>query len=574
MKNFLMAWVCVVSTTVSALTVNRLNGSATILYIDFSIPGPVLSLELVRAYNSITAVNENSGWNGAFGWGWTSLAESLMTITGDRKVLLRDGLSGNTLTFAAEKEDPSVRQTFLAAIKKAYFKQKLGREISAGELSRLSLPDRMQSQLLSNPAYRAELAVKYNVTSPVPRGEVLVSSEYGYQTIEFRNNHWIRLHDGIAQEYDKEGRIIRQTDKNGFTIWFRYSAQNKNQIAVIESDDKSVSLRFSLRKDRISEIVDNRNLKATYQYDKDGNLIDVTDSANQKVKYKYESKRFPHLITSIEYLSSGLQKASREIRYDENGLVTFQKDKDGTETTFSYGKSPSNPQDNFWTKFVTKVPNGRSDEQYDEYTIKTQPNGIRYLYRQETRKKGKTVVTVYTPCCGKPARVVENGAVTDYKYYPDGLLMEKISPSEMIRLEYDPRWKKISKISQNGVVSDFRYDSRGNLIAASNSRQETVNLDYDRFGRIVEMRSPTNVRLSFRYGNQGKPILIENKQVGTIRIAYDPYGKIIRTETVSAIVKGRVPSRKQPQEVIQTIMKGFQNLLNIIRPAGVQMSMG
>ena len=152
--------------------------------------------------------------------------------------------------------------------------------------------------------------------------------------------------------------------------------------------------------------------------------------------------------------------------------------------------------------------------------------------------------------------------------------MKKSSPSETLKIEYDPRWKKISKITQNAVTSVFKYDGRGNLVTASNSRKESVKLDYDRYGRIIKMRSPSGSNISFRYGNLGKPILIEDTAVGTIRITYDPSGKIIRAETVSPKVSGRKLSRKEPREIIQSVMKGFRSLLDIIRPAGVQLPVG
>ncbi len=587
MKNLLLALCCIASTAALALNVNRLNGSVNLLYVDFSIPGPVLPVELTRAYNSITALNENTGWNGLFGWGWTTLSESLLTVTGDRRVLLRDGQSGNTLTFAKEKEDPTIQERFLQEVKRAFFEQKMGQAQSAAELSTKTLPPRMQSQLQTDPAFRAEIAVKYKIKSEIPRGEVLTSTEYGYQTISFRNGQWIREYDGITQAYDKNGRIVRQTDKNGFTLLFKYATdiggqaggqtntQDGGRLIRMESEDKSVFLRFSMKQDRVSEVIDNRNLKATYTYDSNGNLIQVTDSSNQVFAYRYENKRLPHLITAIDYVSeSRVKRVYREIKYDDNGLIAFNREKDGTEIQYTYGKSASDPQDHFWTKYVKVSPNGQREEQFDDYTIKTQPDGVRYLYRQETRLNGKTKITLFTPCCGKPSKTIESGVETDFTYYANGLLKERASPTESMRIEYDPRFKKISQIIQNGLTSNFRYDSKGNLTSASNSRNEVVNLSYDGYGRITILQSPKGSKITFSYGNLGKPVVISDKALGTIRLSYDPAGKITRTETVSPKLRGRVPTTRRPQEIIRAVTREFKELLNIIRPAGVQMPLG
>lgn len=81
--------------TSQAVVVNRVNGGMNAIYIDFSIQGMIIPLEVVRTYNSITALNEVTGWPGSFGWGWTSPFESALITTAERNVILRDGGTGN-----------------------------------------------------------------------------------------------------------------------------------------------------------------------------------------------------------------------------------------------------------------------------------------------------------------------------------------------------------------------------------------------------------------------------------------------------------------------------------------------
>lgn len=554
----------------NGLTINRINGGATIIYIDFSITGNAVPLELVRSYNSITATNETTGWSGAFGWGWTSAFETTLTITPERHVILRDGGTGNTILFKPEKEDPKAKETFYKNFKRAYFEKKKGRKLSTDELNKLQLPEKIATRLRSDPQYRGQEAARYGIKGSVPRGELLISSEYGYQTIQFKNNQWVREKDGITQIFDKEGRLFQQIDKNGFRFNFKYSNVQKGQLVEISDQDKSSSIKFSWNQDRVAEIVDNRGEKSKYSYDGLGNLVQVIDSNHQTYAYKYENKKYPHLLTRIDYLSenTGKEKVYRELRYDDSGLVTFHRDKDGAEISYHYGRNSNDPENNFWTRMTRKF-NGTKEEIYDEFLIKPRTDGSKYLYKQETKQNGAATVTIFTSCCGKPSQIVKNGQVTNFKYSEDGLLIEKVGPNEDIRIEYDPNWKKISKVVQNGLVSQYTYDSRGNLIKASNSRKEQVTLKYDRIGRITEMTDPEGKNISFKYGNQGKPTLISEKGVGTIRIDYDADGRILKTETMLHAQKGRKPSEAKSQEVIKRVMKGFQNLLDIIRPAGV-----
>jgi len=571
-KLFLLALLVFLSSELQGLIVNRLNGGGSITYVDFSIPGMVIPLELVRTYNSITALNEASGWQGAFGWGWTSPFETTLTTTPERHVVLRDGGTGNALLFKPEKEDPKVKQAFFENVKRAYFESNQGRKLTPAELSKLALPQKMLARLKTDPQYRVEVAAKFNIKGAIPKGELLISSEYGYQTILFKDNQWVRERDGVTQIFDNEGRLIRQVDKNGFYFDFKYSPVQKHQLAEMVSQDRTASLKFTWRQERITEVTDNQNHHSRYAYDPSGNLVQVTDSNSQTYLYRYESKKFPHLLTRIDYQteSAGKEKIFREIRYDENGLVVLHRDKDGSETQYVYGKSSQDPENNFSTKTIRKAK-GSTEELFEEFFIRNRPDGTKYLYKQETKQGGVSTVTLFTTCCGKPTQTIRNGEVTNFKYYDNGLLAEKIGPKEEIQIEYDPRFKKVTKVNQNGFVSKYEYDNRGNLIKAYNTKNQRVVLKYDKFGRIVEMTDPEGKNISFKYGDRGKPVLIREKGVGTIRIDYDKEGRIQRTETVVSKEGERKPSEAKSQEVVRQIMKSFQSLLDILRPAGANL---
>ncbi len=553
-----------------ALTVNRLNGGGNVIYIDFSLAGASVPLELVRTYNSITAVSEGNGWDGAFGWGWTTPFETTLTTTPDRHVLLRDGTTGNTVTFRPNKEKPGDKKQFFTSIKRAYFERQKGKKLTDAELAKMQMPEPMQLKLKSDPAYRKELANKFNLQGEVPNDELLTSSEFGFETIQFKNNQWMREKAGVTQLFDKDGRLVKQIDKNGYFFEYKYNPKQPQQLASITSQDQTLSLKFRWSENHIAEITDNQARRATYAYDKSGNLSKVTDSTNQSFVYKYENKGLPHLLTQIDYPNEADPKNStfREMRYDKTGLVIFHKDRDGSETSYTYGKGSSDPENNFWTKSVKKAVNGPADEQYDEYFLKLRPDGTKYLYKQINRQNAVETVTVFTACCGKPQQIIANGKVTNFKYYGDGMLMEKSGPNEELKLEYDPRWKKVTKVVQNDFTSEYTYDNRGNLVKASNSRSEKVALTYDKQGRIAQMIDGQARVINFKYGTNGKPVQISQKGVGTIKLSYDGGGQILRTET-SGAEEGRKPSQAKSQEIIQRVMKGFQHLLDIIRPAGV-----
>jgi YD repeat-containing protein len=67
--------------------------------------------------------------------------------------------------------------------------------------------------------------------------------------------------------------------------------------------------------------------------------------------------------------------------------------------------------------------------------------------------------------------------------------------------------------------------------------------------------------LAFKYNALGKPVEIEMEQVGKINVAYDNYGEIKKVESSAG--------HKMALQVTQA----FQNLLSIVKPAGVNLNM-
>jgi hypothetical protein len=79
---------------------------------------------------------------------------------------------------------------------------------------------------------------------------------------------------------------------------------------------------------------------------------------------------------------------------------------------------------------------------------------------------------------------------------------------------------------------------------------------------MVDQESASQKRvLAFKYNALGKPVEIEMEQIGKINVAYDNYGEIKKVESSAG--------HKMALQVTQA----FQNLLSIVKPAGVNLNM-
>jgi YD repeat-containing protein len=125
--------------------------------------------------------------------------------------------------------------------------------------------------------------------------------------------------------------------------------------------------------------------------------------------------------------------------------------------------------------------------------------------------------------------------------------------------------KRSIKVVNNEGTTNFEYDGKGNLVKAANNLGKTVFLIYDTKGKISKMVDQESAKsrrvLAFKYNALGKPVEIEMEQVGKINVAYDNYGEIKKVESSAG--------HKMALQVTQA----FQNLLTIVKPAGVNLNM-
>ena len=283
--------------------------------------------------------------------------------------------------------------------------------------------------------------------------------------------------------------------------------------------------------------------------------------AGNSYKYSYDSN---HNLIKIEYND----KTSLEIGYEpKTQFVSQIKNRKGDVTKYSYGSDPKNADHHYWTNVEKKNLLGKVVKDKYEYEIRTRPDGSTYTHKIATMINGLNTETLYTECCGLPKKITRGKKVTDFEYNDKGLLLKKTSTTgEFVQLEYNNKFDKISKVTDKKGTTDFSYDSKGNLTKAVNSHGKAVLLLYDRKGQISKMvdndlKTKKKRTLAFKYNTLGKPVEINMDSVGKINIAYDNYGEIKKVDS------------KAGHKMAVQVTQAFQNLLAIVKPAGVSLSL-
>jgi YD repeat-containing protein len=539
MNRFCFSLVALLMLSFAHAGVNLKNGNYYISYTDIIVPGGGNKLEITRTYNSKST---EVGW---FGFGWGSEFETRAELSADGSVIIHEHGSGSKTRFTPK-----------AAIDAVAASSKIVNEMK----KKTALSDKAASDLIKKLSVNAELrhtyAKNFGVQASIAPGSVLYSHDKGPQELHATKSGFSRTHaDGRKDFFDLQGKFVKITNKSGYFIDLIYK---DGKLEVIK-DSQAKQIYFSWYSDGlVKEIWSAGDKKALYKY-KDSNLVYSKDVGENVYEFSYDKS---HNLIETLYTDKTKHKVAYEPKTFFASEVT---ERNGEVTKYKYGADPKSPDDHYWT-IVTKTGfDGKPVDNRYEYEIKAKSDGSRYSYRILTEINGIKTETIYGENT-LPVKIARGKHVTNFEYNNQGLLTKKSSTrGDFVNIEYDGKINKISKVVNNDGTTKFEYDAKGNLVKASNNQGKIVLLIYDSKGKISKMVDQESAKqkrvLGFKYNSLGKPVEIEMEKVGKINVAYDNYGEIKKVESSAG--------HKMALQVTQA----FQNLLTIVKPAGVNLNM-
>ncbi len=534
-------FIAALTATAAFAGVNLKNGNFYISYTDIVVPGGGKKLEITRTYNSRAT---DVGW---FGFGWGSEFETRLEPSADGSVVIHEHGAGAKTRFIPKT--PVNAEDAAKKIVEAMRKRTQLSEQAAAQLT---------EKLKNNAELRHSYALNFKVQAPVAVGTVLYSSDRGSQELHVVKDGYKRVYpDGKHELFNQKGHLSKVADKSGYSINFVWKDGRIESI----KDSQAKQIFFSWYADgRVKELWSAGDKKAAYKYQGD-DLVESKDVGGNVYQYSYDKS---HNLTAVTYAD----KSKMLVKYEPKTLFVSQiTDRNGETTSYQYGNNPKAPEDHYWTIVTKPGFDGKPASNRYEYEVKARPDGSRYTYRIVTDINGVKTETIYSECCSLPLKIARGKHVTNFEYNAKGLLLKKNSTrGDFVKIDYDDALNKIKRVTNNDGVTEFSYDQNGNLVTARNDKGKAVLLLYDTKGKITKMvddDKKTNQRrtLAFKYNALGKPVEIEMEKVGKINVAYDNYGEIKKVESAAG--------HKMALQVTQA----FQNLLTIVKPAGVNLNM-
>ena len=558
------------------------NGNYFTGFIDINHPtaGVGYQLKIERTYNS------RSQYDGIFGYGWGTEFESFLIPAADGSVVIQESGGGEKTRFTPKAFDSGNMSKYVNELVKARQKKKVGFDIA-----------QYKKKLLGDADYRDEQGRTLGLMPSLPVGTKLYSSQRGdKQVVTVIKKGFVRRYgDGRQNFFTTRGKVrdfgvdLRRRTLDGvylITVYndpikkvkltFKYDTSN-GQLKSI-SDGKSQALFFKFdAKGKVIEVKNREGKVARYKYCKSarfsvaqkcggGDLIESNDAAGNMYRFEYDNV---HNLTKIVYADD----TSEKITYwppsppGEGGTKSITT-RTRVKIEYEYWADPKGRRMHFKTTVKTTFRSGRTTNASYEYWRKRRGDGSTYKNKMVTNINKKRTETTYNECCGQPLEIKSPAGVSRFAYYKaSGLPKMKETPREVTRWAYHKKFR--GKVTQVGVLKkgvinskeliiDYRYNKKGNLLKARTNDGRAVALLYDQKGRIKTMLDQKKRKITFTYNRVSKPIEIRQEGVGSITVIYDGLGNIKEVKS------------KGGRQIALSVTAAFQNLLEIIKPAGVQ----
>lgn len=533
--------------------VNLKNGNFYISYTDAEAPG----LEIQRTYNS------KSTHEGMFGYGWGWHYETHLYPLGDGSVVVREHGGGGQTRFEPAFPDPEARARALDQIVAARVEQGALRSPEARADFRTEIRESTEKRF----HWWTRLVASGDLAPyDPPVGTRWAGSERGFQRIERTEAGYRRTSSDKTEDFDAAGRLVRITDDDG-TRTLGYDEEGR--LAWIESA-RGARAEFTLDADgRIARIVmtdgDGDSGAAAFTYDDENNLVDSRDAGGNRYQYEYDDV---HNLTAIPYENGTV----RRLTYDPDSyFLTRHEEPDGEVIRYEYENERradgSADEDRYTTRVIRTRPSGEEVVNSYTYEIRATEFGRRYTYRLTRVVGGRRTETTYGEH-GLPLSIRRNGRETTFAYDARGYLIRKANEEEVLLNTYDLDINKLTRVerwtadeSEQIEWYTFAYTDDGDLARAEHSDGRWAALTYNDAGKIVRMEGPDGW-MTFAYGALGKPTRMTLDSGAELRVTYDDAGEIVNVDSGEG---GHVAA--------MAVMQRFQALLDLVKPAGVNLSM-
>jgi RHS repeat-associated protein len=461
---------------------NTATGNESLQQTDVNVGGRGLGLKLTRTYNDQAAVTQPSP--GRFGYGWSSSFSDHVVLNAEQKLLTVAQATGSVVIFSG----------------------------TPGSVGEFSAPPQAQAKL----SFNSEKVYVYTL----PTQEVFDFNEEGRLINETdRNGNTTSFtYNGLGQletvtdpagrkltfAYNGEGEVESVKDPMGHTVKYTYEGGNLASVTLPGESKPNWQFKYD-SKHRLTSITDGREGKTTIEYDSSNRVVSETDAAGRKRKYVYapsETTTTNEATGAVtrEVFTAGDERevvtrgygttdaTSERFTYDSKGDMLSQTNGNGQATTYTYNEAGDKTSTNDPDKNETKWT---YDSTHDVLTM-TMPSGETTTTERDSHGNAIKI--------SRPAPS-ETTQITKYTYNSHGDVESMTDPLERTsKYEYDSYGDRTAETDPAGDKRTWSYNEDSQAVSTTSPRGNasgapasayTTTTERDAQGRQVAVTEPS-----------------------------------------------------------------------------------
>lgn len=373
----------------------------------------------------------------------------------------------------------------------------------------------------------------------------------------------------IRNEYDSDGRLLRNIDADGDVISYTHQPNTRQEI-VTDRLGKQTVYAYDLE-GNIVQVTDPQGNVTQYTYDSLGNKTSETNPLGQTTRFTYDSQQ--HLTSETDplgntvrytYNASGQLLTTTDPRggvttntydsarnlirtqdplgqvktmtYDSLGNLLSETAAPGCTTRYEYDSVGNQVRQIDPLGVTTSFTYDANGNQLTESVSRTTASGVdtlvtRFAYdalnrpTKTTFPDGAAQQTEYTSIGQPNALVDELGRRTGYTYNGDGQLTQTVyADGTTESATYDDNGRKSSQTDRAGRTTSFTYDERGQLIRSAYPDGTATTRKYDAAGRLESEGDERGYTTRYTYDAAGRRLTMTDSLGQVTTYTYDASG--------------------------------------------------
>ena len=357
--------------------------------------------------------------------------------------------------------------------------------------------------------------------------------------------------DGVAEavnSYDELRRVVTQVSRHGRTTRFSYLPGRATVVADPDGSRSNTWLHDD--KGRLVGVIDAHDQRQSMAYDGHGQLVMATgrDGSVTLAEFDDRSRRTTQVLPSGARIDTRYDDADRpvEVVVDHDGVTAT--------TRYSYAGASRNPSE------MVDAEGGVTQLVWDRNVLTriTDPTGVTVTHTHDahgdliaTTDADGTTARLERDAAGRvTAAITPAGHRTTFAYDGRGALASKTTPDGAVwSFEHTPGGRLAATIDPYGARTTIELDEAGEAARTTDPLGRTVTRGFDDLGNLARVELPDGSTWAYAHDHLSRLAAVTDPDGGQWRHEYDVNGS---TTLVTDPTGRSIATTRQPDGAVST----------------------